>query len=256
MNFKTFYINRNRIRYREILSDDPVFEKFYLIENPDQDDIVAIPDGCVDLQFTWEDNICRGYVCGSFLRGRRSLISTYQRCFGLKLRPGIQFAFLRSDIASLVASRVPLSEFLDTAAFEQELSEMVCLTQMIDAARRFFHGQKIVPVHMIASSAAKLIVNSPGTMRVADMSDTLGYSQRYVNNIFKSYFGLSLKKYSDIIRAQTAITSLGSTDVMHVIADLGYYDQSHFIHDFKQYTSLTPTSFLEQVHRDKVSMIV
>ena len=25
--------------------------------------------------------------------------------------------------------------------------------------------------------------------------------------------------------------------------DLGYYDQSHFIHDFKKFTSLTPNKF-------------
>ena len=256
MNFKTFYINRDRIRYREILSDDPVFEKFYLIENPDQDDIVAIPDGCVDLQFTWENNICRGYVCGSFLRGKKSLVSTYQRCFGLKLRPGIQFKFLQKDIVALVGSRVPLSEFLDCASFEQELAEMTALPEMIDAARRFFYGQKVVPVHMIANSAAKLIVNSTGPIRVSNMTENMGYSQRYVNNIFKNNFGISLKKYSDIIRAQNAITYLESTDVMDVITDLGYYDQSHFIHDFKQYTSLTPNSFLEQVHRSKVGMIV
>lgn len=70
MNFKTFYINRHQISYQEILLDDPVFEKFYLLENPTRADIIAIPDGCVDLQFTWETDVCRGYVCGSFLQGK------------------------------------------------------------------------------------------------------------------------------------------------------------------------------------------
>lgn len=64
------------------------------------------------------------------------------------------------------------------------------------------------------------------------------------------------QKYSDIIRAQTAITYLESTDIMDVIVDLGYYDQPHFIHDFKQYTSMTPSSFLNQVCRSKVGLVV
>lgn len=34
MNFKTFYINRHQIGYQEVLLDDPVFEKAYLLENP------------------------------------------------------------------------------------------------------------------------------------------------------------------------------------------------------------------------------
>lgn len=256
MNFKTFYINNHRIKYQEMLSEDPVFEKFYLIENPYQDDIVAIPDGCVDFQFTWENGRCRGYVCGSFLQGKRSLISTYRRCFGMKMQPGIQFKFLQKDITELVGSRVPLSEFLEVSSFEQRLGELDCFSEMIGAARRFFSGQKIAPVHTIASNTAKLIVSAPGSQRVSEMVESLGYSQRYVNNIFKHYFGVSVKKYSDIIRAQAAINYLESTDVMDVIIDLGYYDQAHFIRDFKQYTSLTPKSFVEQVRRTKEGIIV
>ena len=127
---------------------------------------------------------------------------------------------------------------------------------MIAAARRFFSGQKIAPVHTIASNTAKLIVSAPGSQRVSQMVESLGYSQRYVNNIFKHYFGVSVKKYSDIIRAQAAINYLEFTDVMDVIMDLGYYDQAHFIRDFKQYTSLTPQSFVEQVRQTKEGIIV
>jgi len=32
VNFKTFYINRHQIGYQEVLLDDPVFEKAYLLE--------------------------------------------------------------------------------------------------------------------------------------------------------------------------------------------------------------------------------
>ena len=256
MNFKTFYINRHQIGYQEVLLDDPVFEKAYLLENPKKIDIIAIPDGCVDLQFTWESNVCRGYVCGSFLQGKKSLISSCCRCFGLKLQPGIHFKFLKQDVASLVGNRIPLSEFLDTGSFEQELGEMPDFLSMVEATRRFFYRQQTVPIHIIANCVAKLIVNSPGTLKISDMTSTLGYSQRYISNIFKCHFGLSLKKYSDIIRAQTAITYLEYTDIMDVIVDLGYYDQPHFIHDFKQYTSMTPSSFFFFFFLNKVGLVV
>ena len=58
MNFKTFCLNNHHVLYEEMPSRDPLFEKFYLIENPMRDPIVAIPDGCIDLQFTWENNTC------------------------------------------------------------------------------------------------------------------------------------------------------------------------------------------------------
>jgi len=256
MNFKTFYINNHRIKYREALLDDPIFEKFYLIENPHQDDIVAIPDGCVDIQFTWENNESRGYVCGSFLQGKKSNISTYQRCFGMKLHPGVQFEFLQKKITELVGCRVPLSKFLEISSFERSLGKLTCFSEMIELSNRFFGEQEVAPVNRIASSAVKLIVGTPGSLRVSDMIQSLGYSQQYLNSIFKYCFGVSMKKYSDIIRAQTAITYLDTTNLMDVIIDLGYYDQAHFIRDFKQYTSLTPKSFVDQVCRTKAGIIV
>jgi len=42
VNFKTFYINRHQIGYQEVLLDDPVFEKAYLLENPKKIDIIAM----------------------------------------------------------------------------------------------------------------------------------------------------------------------------------------------------------------------
>lgn len=258
MNFKTFYINNQRIKYQEMLSQDPVFEKFYLIENPHQDDIIAIPDGCVDLQFTWDDETggCRGYVCGSFLQGKRSGVSTYRRCFGMKLQPGVLFAFLKKDVTELVGRRIPLSEFLEIAPFERELSQLVCFSRMIETATRFVHDQKVTAAHCIASSTAKLIVSTPGTHRVSQVVESLGYSQRYINNVFKYNFGVSVKKYSDIIRAQAAIHYLQSANVLDVMSDLGYYDQAHFIRDFKQYTSLTPKTFVDGMRRGNDRIIV
>lgn len=92
-----------------------------------------------------------------------------------------------------VGNRIPLSEFLDTGSFEQELGEMPDFLSMVEATRRFFYRQQTVPIHIIANCVAKLIVNSPGTLKVSDMTSTLGYSQRYISNIFKCHFGLSLK---------------------------------------------------------------
>lgn len=257
MNLKTYYINNHRIKYQEILSDDSVFEKFYLIENPYQENIVAIPDGCVDLQFTWEDTSgCRGYIVGTFLHGRISSTSIYRRCFGLKLRPGLIFSGLKKDIEGFIDSRIPLSEFIDSSNLEKALSEQETFPDMIEVASYFFYDQRVEQAHNIASSTAEIILNTSGGNRVSEMTKSLGYSQRYVNNVFKQAYGLSIKKYADIIRIQTAIQYLQTDDIMDVIAGLGYYDQAHFIRDFKQYTSLTPKFFVDQVRRNKASIIV
>lgn len=256
MSFRTFYINNSFVRYQEFLSGDPVFEKFYLIENPSQIDIIAIPDSYIDLEFTWENNTCRGYACGSFLQGRKSMVSRYQRCFGMKLRPDVRFRFLIHNIQNLVDSRIPLTEFLDVSLLEEHLSECADFAQMLDTAQSFFNNKQFFTLPVIASGAAKMITQTTGIQRITDIASSMGYSQQYVNNIFRQNYGVSLKKYSDIVRMQTALRYLESACVMDVIVDLGYYDQAHFIHDFKQYTSITPTLFVEQVYKNKQCIIV
>lgn len=258
MIFRTFYINSSHVRYQEALSGDPAFERFYLIENPDEVDIIAIPDSYIDLEFTWEgdNNVCRGYACGSFLRGRKSVVSRYQRCFGMKLRANVCFRFLSSNIQNLVDSRIPLAEFLDVSSLEQQLSECADFTEMLDAAQDFFRSLQYAPLPLIACGAAKMITQTTGVQKIANIANSMGYSQQYVNNIFRQSYGVSLKKYSDIVRMQTAMRYLSSTCMMDVIADLGYYDQSHFIRDFKQYTSITPNLFVEQVYKNKQRIIV
>ena len=245
MDFKTFNLGERRVAYRELATDrsDP-FEKVYLLENPEQYDIVAIPDGCVDIQFVWRDGVCRGYVCGSFLHGGWSNVSTYSRCLGLKLRPGYRFRFLSADAAELMGARIPLSDFADVSALERRLCGADGFTEMAEKALGFFRGQESSAPCLIADRAANMILNHPDCSRVSEISTALGYSERYVNSIFKYYFGVPVKQYSGIIRAQNAIEKLRSGDVMNAVVDLGYYDQAHFIHDFKRYTCLTPNTFI------------
>lgn len=256
MDFRTFYLNNAHICYREQLSSGPVFEKYYLIENPDQIDIIAVPDSCIDLEFTWENNTCRGYVCGSLLRGGVSLVGHYQRCFGIKLRSDVRFRFLQQDTKNLVGQRIPLSLFIDSLPLEQQLSECSSFSEMIEAIDRFFNNKQLLTMPLIVSGAAQIITQTAGLQRIADVADALGYTQQYVNNIFRQNYGISLKKYSDIVRIQTALRYLEAAKVMDVVTDLGYYDQAHFIHDFKQYTSLTPKRFVDQVCRNKQCIIV
>ena len=257
MNFKTFYIGNGLIRYQEAeAAPNSVFDKFYLIENPGRRDIVAIPDGCVDLQFVMEEQGFRGYVCGSFLVGKKSLVGSYPVCFGLKLRPGIQFGFIRKKAPELVGARIPLDRFVPCASLERELSRLLDIREMAERVCEYFRDKEIVPVPLLASRTVEMILEETGDSRVSDLAGSLGYSQRYVNSVFKDSFGIPVKKYCDIIRIQNAIERLRSGNVMDVVADLGYYDQAHFIHDFKHHTSLTPKTFMEQVHRSGKRIIV
>lgn len=254
---RTFYIKSQRIKYQETKLKNPVFAKCYLIKNPYRDQIVAIPDGCIDFQFVWEGEKCRGYVCGSYLKGNPSKIGTYQKCFGLKLHPGVLFSFLEtSQISLFIENRISLEQFLNISSLETQLQYQDSFSDLMERSLNFFQRQSLYPTHNIARETMDIILQTSGSTRISEIVQSLGYSHHYVNNLFKLHYGIPTKKYAEIVRAQAAIESLYVNDVMDVVDELGYYDQAHFIRAFKNCTSLTPNSFLSQLHAQNGTVIV
>ena len=85
-----------------------------------------------------------------------------------------------------------------------------------------------------------------GCVKMTQIADNMKYSQHYINREFKKNTGFSLKQYSEIIRLQSAITYLEKENVDFVYDKLGYYDQAHFIKEFKKFTLLTPQNYLRK----------
>ena len=59
----------------------------------------------------------------------------------------------------------------------------------------------------------------------------------------KNRMRLAVFEYAEIIRIQKAIYYLQNSLTYEIYERLGYYDQAHFIKDFKKNTSLTPSRF-------------
>ena len=91
-----------------------------------------------------------------------------------------------------------------------------------------------------------MVSRTNGDIRIDELSRHLGYSQRYMSKMIKAGFGMSPKTLCKYIKFQKSLEYLGyrnDMDITEVSNALGYYDQSHFIHDFKKFTSLTPNKF-------------
>ena len=87
--------------------------------------------------------------------------------------------------------------------------------------------------------------------RLPDLAKGAGVSTKHLNFLFDKYIGLSPKKLSNILRFNELlqqITNNQDNDWMTVVEKFGYYDQSHFIRDFKKFTCLTPTEFINDYH--------
>lgn len=97
-----------------------------------------------------------------------------------------------------------------------------------------------------------IIYQSLGSERVGSIAEKVGWSSRHLNRQFLEHTGLSTKAFSQIIRAQSLCKQLYlmSTDSTKDSMELGYYDQSHLIKEFKKYFKLTPGDFINQYMSD------
>ena len=95
-----------------------------------------------------------------------------------------------------------------------------------------------------------MICQSKGAIKIDKLCEVLGYTSRYCREKFKEAQGISIKSYSEIIRFQNSVRLLANDKVnaLDVAYSGNYYDQSHFIKEFKKFANRTPQSFKKQYY--------
>jgi len=101
--------------------------------------------------------------------------------------------------------------------------------------------------HPAATFALAALKRDSSVRSSADVARELQMSQRRFIQIFRDEIGLTPKLYARIERLQAVlrrIELLDDVDWADVASSCGYFDQSHFIHDFREFTGLRPSDYL------------
>ncbi len=99
----------------------------------------------------------------------------------------------------------------------------------------------------------KIINNSFGKVKLNEASKNLNISRRHLQRRFSAVTGLSPKQFIDIVRFQKALFLKRNGYHWGDIAEnCGYYDQSHFIKEIKNYTNKTPENIYTGVKPTKL----
>jgi AraC-like DNA-binding protein len=94
-------------------------------------------------------------------------------------------------------------------------------------------------------SSISHIIQTKGLTPVQQLAGQSFLSTRQFERKFKAFSGFSPKLYSRIIRFQSALDMYGNSgrSLTEIAYECGYYDQSHFIHDFKEFSGQHPGHF-------------
>ena len=104
---------------------------------------------------------------------------------------------------------------------------------------------------MLVGKALYHIHQSKGTVRISALASALCTSRSPLEKKFRSITGASPKKFAGIVRARAMMAALEQGRQNEAEYLSAYYDQAHFIKDFRKFTAVTPEEYLKNMKRFK-----
>jgi AraC-like DNA-binding protein len=96
--------------------------------------------------------------------------------------------------------------------------------------------------------ASTVITATGGAVAVGGLSAAAGVSSTHLARRFKEVVGITPKRLARSHRFAATVLAIdpaGPVDWAELASDAGYFDQAHFGHEFRAFTGLTPTRYLE-----------
>ena len=225
-----------------------------------------LPDGSISLVFdlsrdsgdTAED-VLTGARTTSFVLETSKMFAT----LGVHFKPGGAFPFLRFPAHELSEQSVPLDAVFGSAVrgLRDRILEPSTPRQKFRIVEQWLTGLagRSLQRHPAVEFALHHFESCTTPNIVSKVTERLGFSHRYFIEKFNSEVGLTPKRYSRVRRFQRVLAAVGvrhEVDWADLALDCGYYDQSHFVRDFKTFSSLTPEEYLRSCnpHRNHVPL--
>lgn len=132
------------------------------------------------------------------------------------------------------------------------LREQLLATKDIDERFRIVEDflirefQSQMAINPCVAFAVGEMTERPDAISIAKMNARIGYSQKHFTEMFRRQVGVTPKSYLKIMRFQKAVRTIDAADNIdwgQISLECGFYDQSHFINDFKHFAGFTPEQY-------------
>lgn len=137
-------------------------------------------------------------------------------------------------------------------SIEEQILSAKTLQQRINIIEKYLL-KKLKPVHhsdtTLIDKSLSLINQSKGQISAVNVSEKLSISTKKMERKFSTLIGKTPKQYIKIIRLHEVIKSLSNSRSKYfteLAYENGYFDQAHFIKDFKDLSGYTPKEFVSK----------
>ncbi|MBP7460923.1 MAG: AraC family transcriptional regulator [Candidatus Delongbacteria bacterium] len=177
---------------------------------------------------------------------RRIMAEPVCGLIGVTFHPHAASAFIPFPLFEIRNSGCDVSDFHPgLGSFSEQLAECPDSNARIALIERFLLSRlNAPPQYSIIRHMVNKIIKSHGQIELSALYQEAGWSERHFQRIFRSRIGISPKRFLEIIRFNHAVSLLAAPFSLTRIAyDAGYYDQSHLIKAFREFSSLNPMEF-------------
>ena len=236
--------------------------------DPNHQKQTIVPDGCIEMTFNFGDKIRRytsdkeyifhpnamvmGQRTKSFYILPNGRVDTFAVCF----YPVGFINFVDTSLEKLADTETPITELFqkeEANELEQQMIQACGHKQRISIIEKFLLKKlsEKKTISNIVKSTVDTIVKTNGTSPINVILKNDKSKRRQLERHFKKQIGISPKQLGKAIRLQTTLHLLLNNDTK-TLTDIAYqnefFDQNHFIKDFKEFTGVTPREYLSNEH--------
>ena len=219
---------------------------------PEPEDLPIFTNGMPALLCTSQNNHHRLTLFGNSVHAERLTIEEEITQIAIFFKPFAIGPVFRLSASELKNGPVELNNWSPqkAIALNLQLIHAQSLEETIEALLHFVLTEALSNQREceVIKFATDKILENPDNDVLAQLLQDLNLSARTFQRVFKKYVGISANEYRRICQFQIAFYQLRGkqfdklTDVAY---DNGYFDQSHYIRSFREFTEITPQEYLQ-----------
>lgn len=234
---------------------------FFSFSNKTEDDI-TIPlfvDGCSNLIFEYKDNSVRTHFIGSTVETRTFSIKKHAEYFSVRLLP-TGTAFIKEiPVKDTIGKVVIIDDLPSMKSFCKKMGEQIDF----ESRKKLFleeypkFREEIISTDKHAelfNQITDIIIQKKGKIKISELEELVGYSSRYINKIFDKELGMSTKQFCNSVKFQFLLSDLNNgkeKTFTNLSSEYNFYDQAHFIHEFKEFSGRTPSEYSSEFENNQ-----
>lgn len=223
------------------------------------------PDGCYEVNFNLAGSPARKDVAGEHTLAPGYTVARSSACYFMRPAGTLRLVGVRFHPWGLHRfTSMPMEEISDRAvpstglfghginALHERLAEADDMEAAMAELDAYFRGRLDAHVEdTIATDAARRLQASNGLLPMTALLAPYGITQRRFQQRFKQRIGTTPKSFSRLMRFKHTlrqVTADAHADPQDLAYTGNYYDQAHFVNEFRSFAGVCPSGYLAETH--------